>query len=499
VIRDAAQIGRIAIPDLTSEPLQYRAIFALFALTSLLSSFPIVKEIDVMILSYLHRLAFIPDDVRLFATKLCNASFIAPPEVTGAVRATLTMRDTTRVADHLATGVLEQKIIDILCLRARLDAAMVEDKYDGFKIKLVQDLTAINTQAQELRSKVTIYLRDQERIIPDSCIDMDSYIFNNTNKPEVAELFSRRQELQLKCDTLYEIICLVVALSVFGTSRSHEDIDKAVAKIGFATKVDEIPILDWDTVGVVTLSTFIMLLFFNGIYSIVGYIFNLFVIYPEVSPDRASILRFSVLFTLGYAIVIWLAVRLKRSWRLKGIADNRPENLLIGIFCYLATVWINVIISLYIRHELTYAPFLYGLNQAILGYFVGLYIDRSQSKQLLSVKFALLQAAAQATVAIIATTYSPNIFSSSVSPSVEISIFQISLFIGVFSMVQSAISGFIVSIMFQYFYRQRPTTTNGPTEKCDRLSPALSGNSATPTIASQTARTVTASDRTAHV
>ena len=29
VIRDAAQIGRIAIPDLTSEPLQYRAIFAL--------------------------------------------------------------------------------------------------------------------------------------------------------------------------------------------------------------------------------------------------------------------------------------------------------------------------------------------------------------------------------------------------------------------------------------------------------------------------------------
>jgi hypothetical protein len=134
-------------------------------------------------LSYLHRLAFIPDDVRLFATKLCNASFIAPPEVTGAVRATLTMRDTTRVADHLATGVLEQKIIDILCLRARLDAAMVEDKYDGFKIKLVQDLTAINTQAQELRSKVTIYLRDQELIIPDSCIDMDSYIFNNTNKP----------------------------------------------------------------------------------------------------------------------------------------------------------------------------------------------------------------------------------------------------------------------------------------------------------------------------
>jgi hypothetical protein len=30
VIRDAAQIGKIGIPDLTSEPLQYRVIFALF-------------------------------------------------------------------------------------------------------------------------------------------------------------------------------------------------------------------------------------------------------------------------------------------------------------------------------------------------------------------------------------------------------------------------------------------------------------------------------------
>jgi len=167
---------------------------------------------------------------------------------------------------------------------------------------------------------------------------------------------TRRQELQLRCDMLYEIICLVVALSVFGTNRSHEDIDKAVAKIGFATRVDAIPILDWDAVGVVTLSTFILLLFFNGIYSIVGYVFSLFVIYPEIAPDRVSIIRFSVLFTLGYAIVIWLAVRLKRSWRLKGITDNRPENLLIGIFCYLTTVWINIIISLYIRHELTYAP-----------------------------------------------------------------------------------------------------------------------------------------------
>jgi hypothetical protein len=446
-----------------------------------------------MILSYLHRLAFIPDDVRLFATKLCSAPFFAPAEVATAVRATLTMRDTTRVADHLATGVLEQKILDLLCLRAQLDATMVADKYNGFKIKLVADLTAINNQVLEFRSKILNYLKDQERIIPDSLTDIDNYIFSNTNRVDVAELLTRRQELQSKCDTLYEMVCLVVALSVFGTSRSHEDIDKAVYKVGFSTNVDELPIFDWDTVSVVTLSTFILLLIFNGIYSIIGVVFGLFVAFPEIAPDRPSIIRFSLLFTLGYTIVIWLSVRLKRSWRLKDTVDNRPENLLIGIFCYLATVWINIIISIYIRHELTYAPFLYGLNQAILGYFIGLYIDRSLSKQPLSVKFALLQAAAQATVAIVATTYSPNIF----SPSLKISIFQISLFIGVFSMVQSAISGFIVSIIFQYFYKQRSTTTNGFIEKSDRLSPASSGNSATPTMALQAIRTVAATDGTA--
>jgi hypothetical protein len=448
MIQDIAKAGEVQIPDITGETLQYKVIFALFVLTGLLSSFPAVKQIDVWLLERLHRAAFIPGDVRDLAAKLYNSTFVPKPNAIAAVRPSLSMRDTRRVADGLASGSLENRIFDIMCLRTQIQTGMEADKFQDFKITLDKDFKAIGDQSQGLKSAVLTYLKSQERIIPARVPDIDSYIANNLEKDRVTELAERRQELQRKSDALYEMMCLVIALSLFATQFCPEDIDATINEMGFTTKVDVIPILDCDDVA-------LLMLAFNSLFILGGYFSGLFATVPSLMPDKASIIRFSLLYTFGYAVVMWLAIRLKRNWRRKGAAGDRPENLLIAILTYFSTVPLNIIISLYLRHgELTYAPFLYALNQAILGYFVGRYIDRSLTTSPISVGLALLQGGAQAVGAVIATTLSPTVF----SPVVGLAIFyRIELSIALFSLVQAAISGFFVGILFQYFYKLTDT------------------------------------------
>lgn len=452
IIQDIAKADKLQIPDITGEPLQYKVIFALFVLTGLLSSFPVLKQIDVWLLERLHRAAFIPGDVRDLATQLYNCAFVPNPNAIAVVRPSLSMRDTARVADEQASGSLERRIFEILCLRTQIQTGMEADKFRDFRIALDQDFKAIGDQSQGLKLAVLNYLRSQERIVPPTTPDIDAYITNNMEKDGVTELAERRQDLQVKSDALYEMMCLVIALSLFATQFSPEDIDTTINEMGFTTSVDVVPLLDWDAVGLVTISTFVLMLAFNGLFTIVGYMSGIFATVPSLMPDRPSIIRFSLLYTIGYAIVMWLAIRLKRKWRRAGAAGERPENLLIAIFAYIATVPLNIIISLYLRNwELTYAPFLYALNQAILGYFIGQYIDRSLKTSPISVKLALLQGGAQAVGAVIATTLSPSVL----SPVVGLKLLsQIEIWIALFSMIQSAISGSLIGILFQHFYRR---------------------------------------------
>jgi hypothetical protein len=243
-------------------------------------------------------------------------------------------------------------------------------------------------------------------------------------------------------------MCLVVALSLFATQFSPEDIDSAIKQMGFATSVDLLPFPDWDTVGLVTAFTFVLMLAFNGLYVLFGQLSGIFAKYPEMTPDRVSIIRFAVLYTIAYAIVMWLGIHLKRKWRRSGAPGARPEDLLLAVYSYFATVPLNIAISLVLRHgQLTYAPFLFALNQTILGYFVGQYIDRSLNRSEVSVGLAALQGMAQAVSAVISTTLSPSVL----SPTVEV----FDAPIAVFASIQAGVSGFIISILFQRLYRGR--------------------------------------------
>jgi hypothetical protein len=444
VIEDAATIGKLQLPNWGDQPLHYRVVLALFVLTGLLSSFPVIKQIDAWLLENLHKSAFIPGDAKNLAEKLYNCPFIAPPDVRRSVQAVLNMRDTIRVAEGKASGVLERRVFEILCLRSLLQARRGE-RFAEFKIILDRDFRALTEQSQNIRSAVVSYLRAQERMVPETASDIDLYISEKAGAEGMLELSERRQELQARCDGVYESLCLVVALSVFATEFDPEDIDSAIGEMGFSTTVDRLPPSDWNTIGLIGASTFVLMLAFNGLYVLFGHLSGLFDKYPIMMPSRVDIIRYAVIYTFAYAIVIWLSIAFKRRWRRIDDGELRPEDLLLAVFGYFATVWLNVIFSLILRGgQLTYAPFLYALNQAILGFFIGLYIDRSMKCPAVSVGLAFIQAAAQATGAVIATTLSPSVF----SPTFDL----LDLQIAAFASLQAAFSGFIISILFQRLY-----------------------------------------------
>jgi hypothetical protein len=231
VIGDIGRVANLELPTLPSaESLQYKAIWALFALTGLLSSFPGFKDIDNWLLGSLHRAAFIPDDARILAETLYACPFAPTTAAIRAVRPYLTSRDMTRVADRTATGSLEQRVIQVLCLRAQLQATMSTGKYTGFKIKLERDLREVENQSNGLKTVLTNYMRDQERLVPDNIVDIDAFFDKNSVNLDVTELLERRHELQGKCDTIYETMCLLTALSVFATESMPEDVDRTLAE-----------------------------------------------------------------------------------------------------------------------------------------------------------------------------------------------------------------------------------------------------------------------------
>jgi hypothetical protein len=425
----------------------HMALIALFALTGLLSSFPGFKDFDAWLLRTLHRAAFIPDDVRILAEKLHEAPFSPPPATLAAVRPTLTARDAIRAADGKLTGALEQRAIAVRCLRTQLQSMMDDGKFTGFKIKLDRDLRQVANDSREIRTAVTAYLVDQEKLVPADVPDMDAYMSANIDKPDIKMLSGRRQELQTRCDTLYETLCLLTALSVFATELTPEDMSEALNELGFTICVPPIPLLDWDAVARVIGSMFLILLVVNAAYWALVHLLG---IGPgdAPAPNRARVIGYSLTFTLNYAIVMILAIKLKRKWRREGAPNfDRPENLLVAFTAYAVSLFFTIPFSIYLRGEFTYAPFLFAFSQAVLGYFIGIYVDRAGKLVGISFTVAAWQGALQLAAMLVAFLGSPPL------PGTTWALFDVLTF-SAFVAVQTALSGFLIGVLFQHFYKR---------------------------------------------
>jgi hypothetical protein len=162
------------------------------------------------------------------------------------------MRDTARVADGHASGSLEKRIYQLLCLRNQIQIIMKDDRYKRFKSQLDQDFAEVTIRSQSLRSEVVTYLRSQERLVPADVSDIDDYLEDNIQQEGSKELLDRRNELRLKCEAQFELLCLILGLTLFAANFAPEDINRAIHSMGFETTIPRIPSLDWDAVMKVT-------------------------------------------------------------------------------------------------------------------------------------------------------------------------------------------------------------------------------------------------------
>jgi hypothetical protein len=316
IVSDIGRVANLEIPlPKSPESLQYKAIWALFALTGLLSSFPGFKDIDNWLLGSLHRAAFIPDDVRILAARLYACPFSPTLAAISAVRPGLSVRDLIRVAERRLSGALEQRVFQLLCLHTQLRLTTEPSKYTSFKIKLGRDLREIEIQSQGLKAELTSYFHDQEKLVPNDVSDVDSFLSRQSDHPGMMELSERRQLLQGRCDTIYETMCLLTALSMFATEVMPEDIDQTLKAMGFTVKFERIPILDWDAVARVVGSVFVLMVIVNAAYALFSFLIGINTA-DSLTPDRASVVRFAFLFTVVYSTLMilvpsgmWLELR----------------------------------------------------------------------------------------------------------------------------------------------------------------------------------------------
>ena len=94
-------------------------------------------------------------------------------------------------------------------------------------------------------------------------------------------------------------------------------------------------------------------------------------------------------------------------------------------------------------YALTMAPFVFALNEAVLGYFLGIYIDRAVKRSSISFIPTIWQGMLQLVVMFIAvSTYPPPYLEGS----------KYFILAAAFTAAQSALSGFLIGVLFQYFY-----------------------------------------------
>jgi hypothetical protein len=440
---DVGSIQHLQLPlPPSSESLQYRALFALFALTGLLASFPILKDVDGHILHKLHVAAYIPEDATRLAEILRAADFVANPATKAAVHDLLTKRDSQAVSRGECVGTLEAALLRTLWLRAELLQLITEQQHLSFRLAMARDIADVSASWANLKPTLLDYFDSQEKLIAAPVADVDAKIYANSSDPQFAALSERRQQLTKRCVALFQRMCLLLALLLYGTKTTPDEMGKTMKKVGFQIEATATPAWDWNTIAGVAVSVFAASVVVN-----VALIFMVF--WWRVDNDwsrsltRSEMLLDAVVDTVPFALVLLIAIRLKRYCRFNPVGSRRPENLLVAVCSLVACTLYYLALQLAIGGRVTAAPLLLAISPCIAGYFAGRYIDNSLSHRPLSWRLVCGQAIVQALGTAMAV-----FFSISVEDPIQ------TAYIVGYAGLESAVIGFLIGYLFQRFYQR---------------------------------------------
>jgi hypothetical protein len=446
-----------------AEPIENRTLFALFAVTGMLSSFPVLKTTDSWVLKRLHQAASIPDEVRRMAKVLYSAEFIPSKTTLDSVREMLNRRDTIRVAEGTASGKLESIVLKILWLKTQLLEMTTQDaRYFRLRSKLEKDLNAIASITNTLKADLISYFENQEELIqPKKNENIDASIESSPKNTKIAALRKHRQELLDSCIALYHRECLIAAMLVYATQFTPNDVDKTLkTELGFQLDVAPTPAWDWNTIFRVVGYTFLASLIFPSLFFSSLYYFNLESGWSR-SFTKEQIVVVALLETFNYALALLIAIRFKRRSIFKP-NPRRPDNFLIALSAFAAAALVSCIVQYHIRGRVTLGPVFQAAPLGIAGYYAAIYIDRAMKR--LSNSWALVawQGGFQALAMALAVYYSPLPPSN---PPIGIALV---LYAAAFFGVQWGITGIIMGLMFQHYYQSTEFVEQLGTESVGR-------------------------------
>ena len=455
IISDVGRILTLKFPTAPStESLQYRALFALFALTGLLSSFPILKDLDGWVLNKLHQAAFIPHDAQRLAELLRDTDFIPSAATRAAVEEQLSKRDTLAVSAEISLGTLESKLLKVLWLRNELIQLVKQQQYLAFRRKLERDLDDIAASLANLKPSLIAYFDTQEELVTydtvhvSAPINIDAYINANLTNPQVKELSARRQQLYKMSSAIYYRMCLVMSLLVYATKSVPDHMGETLKKVGFQIGITATPAWDWNTIAKILMSIFSALLLIN-----LAVIFSIFLwgIDNEWSRTvtRSTMLADAAVDTVPFAIVLLIAIRLKRYWRLNQQPLGRAENLMVAVCSFAAAAFYYFVLGYALSRSITVvAPLLLAVTPCAAGGFAGWYIDRSMERLPPSLGIGFLQAACQG--------FATSLGIFFLIPEYH---WAQTTYLVSYAGFESAVVGLIVGLLFQHLYQRTDFTS----------------------------------------
>jgi hypothetical protein len=370
---------QINLPQ-SEEGLLYRGLFALFALTGLLSSLPLLKDVDAWLRKKFHRAAYIPDDARLLAEQLRDADVVAS-DADAALAAANDLgkrRDVAKVARGAAFGALEALLLNAFWLKAELARLALDRRHLEVRRTLERDLNEIAAILHDLKPDLDAYFDAQESLLPADVGDIDEYIRSHLAEPGFSKLLEQRRTITKQVSALYNRMCLIMSLFVYGTKATPLEMESALRKAGFQISVTATPAWDWVAVGRVVACIFLALLITES--ALIAFISMVGIESPWISFfTRGQLLVDAAVDTLVIGAVVLTAIRLKRHWWFREQRSPRSENLMVGIASFAVASIYYVAVQYAMQQYVDYKPLMTAVAPGIAGYFVAIFIDRSMN------------------------------------------------------------------------------------------------------------------------
>lgn len=385
-----------------------RAVWALFLLTGLLTSFPVLKQLDGFILRTLHKSANVPDGVENTAQYLLEAKYKPSQAISDDIFASIRTHHFREVIAGREIGSLESSWFELRCIREVVKDYILANQIPVLQNVLQSDVEEASHRVDDMRDHLFRYSKNQDRLLPASIDNVDEYLMEHTDDPEMQDLLIQRRKFISEVKALKLRFCRLCSLAVFANERRSESIDQILKNLGFGVRVVDVPRWHWESIFKVALLVLLATSIPSAVYGTIAHIWtggdlgDLSVLIPA-GPRQVFV--WAIMAATLHTIAVVVALAVKRFYarrRSQRQSSDIPENIVCLVSCYVVCLLIQIFFT-YISKAPIEMAFAWATLPAATGYYVGKYIDKSRDGRPISNLRSIKQAGVTAGLALFAS------------------------------------------------------------------------------------------------